>query len=151
MVIRTSRSKGGISPPTYCVHKGFSKIVVRFATSRDRAQLTIDLCRKLGVTYITAIQVDLLHPRFGPQVMTQALQDPRTTSTEILVHATATRGPSMADSVKKMTLGGFLRGMQALVYASLSLTTMLLPYLIRRKAESSISQPTLPRRATQIL
>ncbi|KAF5005203.1 hypothetical protein FDECE_8324 [Fusarium decemcellulare] len=128
--IVTGGSRGiGQAIALHLARKGLTKLAITYASNIKSAEATLDQCRTLGVKNAVAIQADALDPKFGPKLISQALEQLDTKAIDILVNNAVLSDPTKARPIKDETLENFLEVMQANVYAPVSLTTALLPHL----------------------
>ncbi|KAL0936134.1 short chain oxidoreductase [Colletotrichum truncatum] len=128
--IVTGASRGiGRAIALHFARKGLSKIAITYMANRDAAQATLDECRKLGIKHSIAIQADALDPDFGTKIIRQVLQGLETTTIDILINNAVLADPSAAKPISETSLKNFSEIMQANVYAPVSLTMELMPYL----------------------
>lgn len=101
--------------------KGLAKIAITYAFNSEAAEVTLDECRRLGVSKAIAIQAEVTDPQFG-LVVQKALQGLDTTTIDILVNNTCVGGMEYYRPVHETTPDIFLHLMHGNVYSAMSLT-----------------------------
>lgn len=108
-------------------HRGISKLAITYNTS-DTTALVAEL-KSLGVAKVAAIQASLLSPTYGADLIAATLAQLSTNTIDILVNNAALIDPSTFEPLLSTTLSGFTAQFQANVFAPISLSNALLPYL----------------------
>jgi 3-oxoacyl-[acyl-carrier protein] reductase len=130
VAIVTGGSRGiGRSIAIHFARKGISKIAITYLGNVDAAQKTVNECLELGPKQAVALEADALNPSFGPDLISQVLKELDTTTIDTLVNNAVMADTSKIEAISDTTLNGFQVLMQGSVYAPVSLTLALLPYL----------------------
>ncbi|KAM5347669.1 hypothetical protein ACJ41O_007493 [Fusarium nematophilum] len=103
--------------------KGLDKIAITYASNSEAAQVTLDECRRLGVSQAIAIQADLLDPQFGPLVIQKTLEGLGTPTIDILVNNAVVTAMKYYRPVDETTADIFSQLMKGNVYSSMAATT----------------------------
>lgn len=122
--IVTGGSRGiGRAIAIHLARKGLEKIAITYASNSEAAHVTLDECRRLGVSQAIAIQADLLDPQFGPLVIQKTLQGLGTKTIDILVNNAVLIDMKLYQPVDETTADIFSQLMHGNVYSAMAVTT----------------------------
>lgn len=102
--------------------KGVDKIAITYASNSEAAEVTLEECRRIGVSKAIAFQAEVTDPQFGSLVVQKAIQGLGTTTIDILVNNACEGAIKYYRPIEETTADMFKHLMHGNVFSAMELT-----------------------------